>query len=86
MERMTWMTEERIGAPATGAPPLGRIRAAATSTGGHIQKRAGSRPPAFGLGVVCGSYTVTSHMNDHAVGGRTAWDGTPLGSPGAGNG
>lgn len=87
MERMTWMTEERNGAPATGALTLGRVRTPmAPSVGLQIHKRAGFVPPAHGPGVVCGSSTVTFRINDHVVMGRTAWDGMPLGSPGAGYG
>ena len=86
MERMTWMTEERNGASATGAPTLGRVRAAVATPGGlQIQKPAGL-VPAYGPGLVCGSSTVTFHTNDHVEMGRTAWDGTPLGSSGAGYG
>ena len=89
MERMTWLTEERIAASATGAPRFGLVGAAAAATRVRqiqIQKRAGFVPPVYGPGLVCGSTTVTSHTNDHAVMGRTAWDGTPLSSPGAGFG
>ncbi len=87
MERMTWMTEERTAASATGAPLSGLVGAAAANLCGHqIQKRAGFVPPVYGPGLVCGSSTVTSHTNDHAAMGRTAWDGTPLSSPGAGFG
>lgn len=85
MERTTWMTEERIAAPATGAPGFGRVTAGATSRGLQIQKQAGLVPSAHGPGLVRGSTTVTFHTDDHVDMGRT-WDGTPLGSLGAGNG
>jgi len=86
VERITWMTEERIGASGTGAPSLGRTGARGVTAGGlQIHKRDGFVPPAYGPGLVCGT-TVLSHTNDHAAMGRTAWDGTPLGSPGAGYG
>ena len=86
MERTTWMTEERIVAPATGAPTSGRVRAAVAPAGLQIQKRAGSVPPAYGPGLVCGSSTVSFHTNDHVAMGRSTWDGTPLASSGAGYG
>ncbi len=87
MERMTWMTEERNGASATGAPVVGRAGgSAATLRGRQIQKPAGFAPAAYGPGPVCGGSTVTFHTNDHVEMGRTAWDGTPLGSSGAGYG
>jgi len=83
---MTWMTEERNGASATGAP-LGRACAAATPARlRQIQKQSGLVPPAYGPDLVRGSSTVTFHTNDHVEMGRTAWDGTPLGSSGAGYG
>jgi hypothetical protein len=84
---MTWMTEERNGASATGAPTRRRTGAAVAIPGGlQIQKRSGLVPAAHGPGLVCGSSTVTFHTNDHVEMGRTAWDGTPLGSSGAGYG
>jgi len=87
VERMTWMTEERNGAPATGAPTIGRVRqAVAMPATLPIHKQAGFVPSAYGPGLVCGSATVAFHTNDHVGTGRTAWDGTPLGSPGAGYG
>ena len=86
MERTTWMTEERNGASATGAPWLGRGAAApATPAGLQIQKQRGFVPAAYGPGLVCGSTSVTSHTN-HVEMGRIAPDGTPLGSSGAGHG
>jgi len=87
VERMTWMTEERTGAPATGAPARGCTAsvAGATLAGLQIQKRAAFAPLADGPGPVGGT-PVTSHTHDLAPLGRTAWDGTPLGSPGAGYG
>jgi hypothetical protein len=86
VERTTWLTEERIVASATGAPARGLAAAGAMQAILQIQKRAGFVPPVSGPGLVCGSSTVSSTANDHAALGRTAWDGTPLGSPGAGNG
>ena len=87
MERTTWMTEERTGAPATGAPTSGRVRGAMPAFAGlPIPKGAGLVPAAYGPGLVCGSSTVAFHTNDHVAQGRTAWDGTPLGSSGAGYG
>ena len=86
MERMTWLTEERIAASATGAPGFGFVAAGAPSRGLQIQKQAGLVPPAYGPGLVCGSTTVTFHTNDHVDTGRTTWDGTPLSSQGAGYG
>ena len=87
MERMTWMMEERTVAPVTGAPTVRRAPViSATTRDRQIQKPAGFVPPAYGPGLVCGSSTVASHTNDHVAMGRTAWDGTPLGSPGAGYG
>jgi hypothetical protein len=84
---MTWMTEERNGASATGAPTCGRLGAAVTTPGDlQIRKQTGFVPAAYGPGLVCGGTTVTSHTNDHVEMGRTAWDGTPLGSSGAGYG
>jgi len=87
VERTTWMTEERIGASATGAPWVGRGGAApATPAGLQIQKQRGFVPAAYGPGLVCGGTSVTFHTNDHAEMGRTAPNGTPLGSSGAGYG
>ena len=86
MERTTWMTEERTVAPATGAPMFGRVRGSMAPAGLQIQKRAGLVPPVYGPGLVCGSSTVSFHTNDHVATGRTAWDGTPLASSGAGYG
>ena len=87
MERMTWLTEERIAASATGAPGLGRFGAAAgTRRRVQIQKQNGLVPSAYGPGLVCGSATVTFRTNDHTAMGRTAWDGSPLDSRGAGIG
>jgi hypothetical protein len=81
------MTEERIAAPVAGAPMVRCASAApVTSRDRQIQKPAGFVPLAYGPGLVCGSTSVTSHINDHVEMGRTAWDGTPLGSPGAGYG
>lgn len=87
MERTTWMTEERPGAPATGAPSVGRVRRAVANTWClPIPKRAGFAPSAHGPGLVSGSSTVNFHANDHGALGRTEMDGTPLGSSGAGFG
>ena len=87
MERMTWMTEERSGAPVTGAPRIRRAPVAmATSAGFPIQKQAGLVSPAHGPGLVCGSSTVTFRTNDHVATGRIAWHGAPLGSSGDGYG
>ncbi len=86
MERMTWMTEKRTSAPATGVPAFGCAAVAGTvRTGLQIRKGVAFAPLADGPGPVGGT-PVTSHTNDHATLGRTAWDGTPLGSPGAGHG
>ena len=78
MERMTWMTEERYGAPAAGAPTVGRVRrSVAMPSNLPIHKQAGFVPTAFGPGLVCGNATSTI---------RTARHGMPLRSPGAGFG
>jgi len=80
------MTEERTSAPATGAPTRGCVGVAGMAQASlQILKLAGFAPTAYGPGLVGGT-TVMSHTNDHAALGRTAWDGTPLGSPGAGYG
>ncbi len=87
MERMTWMTEERNGASATGAPTFGAVRGAvATPADLQIPKRARLVPPGHGPDLVGGSASVSFHTNDHAAMGRTASDGTPLASSGAGYG
>ncbi len=87
MERTTWLTEERIAAPGTGAPLVRRDRVGGPSLDGFlVLKQAGSVPAAYGPGLVCGSTTVTFRINDHAAMGHIAWDGTPLGSRGAGYG
>jgi hypothetical protein len=83
VERMTWLTEERIAASATGAPGFGCAAAGATL---QIQKQAGLVPSAYGPDLVRGRTTVTFHTNDHVDTGRTTCDGTPLSSRGAGNG
>ena len=87
MERMTWMTEERNGAPATGALVLGPVRGSVAMPATlPIHKQNGFVPSAYGPDLVCGSATVAFHTNDHVATGRTARAGSPLGSPGAGNG
>jgi hypothetical protein len=87
VERMTWLTEERIAASATGAPSLGRLgAAAATRRHDQIQKQAALVPSAYGPGLVCASASVCFRTNDHTAMGRTAWDGLPLGSRGDGIG
>ncbi len=89
MERTIWLTGERIAASATGAPSERRARVSGVSLGGRqaIKKAAPSLvPPAYGPGLVCGTTAVSFHTNDHAAMGLTAWDGTPLGSRGAGYG
>jgi len=87
VECTTWMTEERFGASAAGAPRVGLSASmAAVRLQNQIQKRAGFVPPAYGPGLVRGSATVVFHSNDHVATGRTAWYSMPLGSPGAGNG
>ena len=86
MERTAWMTEERIGAPATGAPWRGLAGAALARRAFPIAKQSGLVPAANGPGLVCGSTAVTFHTNDHVDMGRTADGGRPLGSSGAGNG
>ena len=87
MERTTRLTEERIAASAAGAPAVRRDRVVELSPKRlQAPKHVGSTPTAHGPGLVCGSSTVTFHTNDHVEMGRTAWDGTPLGSSGAGYG
>jgi hypothetical protein len=87
VERMTWLTEERIAASATGAPTFGCTAAVVTAaTDLQIQKQRGSVPAAYGPGLVGGSTSVNLHTNDHVAMGRTAWDATPLGSLGVGYG
>ncbi|MEO5678747.1 MAG: hypothetical protein ABIS47_03675 [Acidimicrobiales bacterium] len=83
MERTIWMTEERTAASATGAPRTWRTGAKPFL---GLQSRAyvGTMPNANGPGLVFGSATCLT--NDHAAIGRTARHGTPLGSPGDGNG
>jgi hypothetical protein len=87
VERMTWLTEERIAASATGAPTFGCVAAVATGAANlQNQKQRGSVPAAYGPGLVGGSASVNLHTIDHVDMGRTAWDGTPLGSLGVGFG
>jgi hypothetical protein len=77
MKRMTWLTEERIVAPATGA--LAKRDASWPAAPGSMQVdgKAGFVPAAFGPGLVCGNTASTI---------RTAPHGMPLRSPGAGFG
>ena len=77
MKRMTWLTKERIVAPAAGA--LAKRDASWPAGRGSMQVygRAGFVPTAFGTGLVCGN--ATSIL-------RTARHGRPLRSPGAGFG
>ena len=88
VERMTWLTEERIAASATGAPSLGCIGAPATASALQTEtgKQRGFVPAAYGPGLVGGSASVNLLTIDHVDMGRTAWDGTPLESLGAGFG
>ena len=89
MERTIRLTEERNGASATGAPFERRIRVGELSLRGRqaVKQAAPSIvPSAYAPGLVCGTATVSFRSNDHAGMGRTAWDGTPLGSRGAGYG
>lgn len=86
MERMTWLTEERIGASGTGAPGLGCVAALATFGDLQAQKQRGIVPAAYGPGLVGGSASVNLFTYDHVEMGRTARDGTPLDSPGVGYG
>ena len=86
MERTIWLTEERTAASATGAPAARRVRVGELSFAGiQVAKQVGLVPTAYGPGLVCGD-SVSVHTNDHAAPGRTAWDGMPLGSRGAGYG
>lgn len=85
MERITWLTEERIAASATGAPGFGCVAGTATADL-QSQKQRGIVPAAYGPGLVGRSDSVNLHTNDHVEMGRTAWDGTPLDSPGVGYG
>ncbi len=86
MERMTWLTEQRTAASATGAPSQRRVRVGEPSFAGiQVAKHIGLVPAAYGPGLVCGD-SVSFHTNDHVATGRTAWDGMPLGSRGAGYG
>ena len=89
MERTIWLTEERIAASATGVPAERRVRVGASVLGDHQAIKQAAPfvvPPAYGPGLVCGAATVSFHTNDLVDMGRTAWDGTPLGSRGAGYG
>jgi len=86
VESTSWMTDERWCASANGVPSLGRVGETVAPVALQIPKRAGFVPPAYGPGLVCGTSTFASHINDHVEMGRTAWDGTPLGFLGAATG
>ncbi len=82
VDRMTWLTEERIVAPAAGAPS--RLRAGgATRTLGSIQIHAGVGfvPAASGPGLV--SWCDARYL---ATTGHTTGNVSPLASLGAGFG
>jgi len=85
VDRMTWLTEERIVAPAAGAPS--RLRAhGAKRTLGSIQIHAGVGfvPAASGPGLV--SWCDTRSTGYLATTGHTAGNVSPLASLGAGFG
>ncbi len=88
MDCTTWLTEERIVAPAAGAPSERRMPVVepAFYGGSRIQKQPGLVPTASGPGPVAGSASLTFHSNGHIAISRTAWDGTPLVSRGDGYG
>ena len=86
MERTIWLTEERIAASGTGAPVQRRSCVATSLSGFQAVKPAGVVPAVHGPGLVGGNANVRFRSNDHTAMGRTAWIGTPLGSPGVGYG
>ena len=77
MKRMTWLTEERIVAPAAGALAKRDASWPAGRCSMQVYGKAGFVPAAFGPGLVAGN--ATSIL-------RTARHGRPLRSPGAGFG
>lgn len=56
MDRTTWLTEERIDAPATGAPHIRRVLGAFLG-GGKTYGQPGFTPIASGLGHCAGNGT-----------------------------
>lgn len=86
MVRTIWLTEERIAASGTGAPVQRRSCVATSLVRFQAVKPVGIVPVAYGPGLVGRNADVRFRTNDHTAMDRTAWDGTPLGSRGAGYG